>query len=234
MFKLILVFVLVQLALLARYLIKGEFEPFSYASTYLFLIAAIAIYFLSKRFAKKEQDYTPQNIDSWSFLNRQHLFKIEKPLFKGDEKRGSIQRYYVKKWHYFVADFFGDVYFLALKIRIDNDEYDIKPLEGKWLKNDSYWYIYKNGEQIGTARTVVDMKNIAKLKEVIELHIGDRVYSTAASTVTSKITVFDNNNQVGELKRNDFIRNVFVIHVQDDTPEKLLAPLLHTFYFKNN
>ena len=238
MLQSIVIFVLIQITLLARYLIKGEFEPGYYAFTYVFLILPIVLYFFGKHYAKKELHYTPQNIEDWSFYNRQSVFLNEKPLFKGNEKRGSIQRYFDKKWQYFIWRITDQNYFLSLKIWIDHDEYNVKSNTKKLLSSQDYWQIYKNGVQIGSAKTVVDLKNTAKLKEVIELQIGDKIYSTAASTVVSSIKLFDGQNQIGQLSHgsdlSNLIKNVKVLKVQDDTPEKIIALLIHAFYFKNN
>lgn len=233
MFKLIIMFILVQLAILARYLVYDAFDAISYVSTYLFLVAAVLLYFVSKRYVKKELAYTPNNIASWSFLNRQRIFTNEKPLYKGDVKRGSIQRKFLKKWQYIVADFFGATFFLALTVKIDDNIFELTPFSKKLLSNQSYWTINKNGQQIGSAKTVVDLKNTAKLKEVIEFQIGEDIYSTAASTVTSQISVLHNNQKIGEMKRGHLISNVNVIDVHDDSPEKIIALILHAFYFKN-
>lgn len=128
--------------------------------------------------------------------------------------------------------------FFSLKIRIDHDEFNIISKTQKLLSTQDYWQIYKNVVQIGTAKTVVDLKNTAKLKEVIELQIGDKIYSTAASTVVSSIKLFDGHNQIGQLSHgsdlSNLIKNVKVLKVQDDTPKKIIALLIHAFYFKNN
>lgn len=238
MIKLIVLFILSQLVLLARYLIKGEFEPVTYGMTYLFLSAAILLYILGKHFIHKEESYIPSNIDDWSFYLRQNVFSNEKPLFKGDVKRGSFQRYFDKKLHYIVNKLIGDSFFLSFKLKIDENEYDIKSYNEKLFSNQSYWHIYKNGKQIGKAKTAVNLKNTVKLTEVIEAHFEDKTYSTAASTVTSSITLYEGNTQVGRYGRgNDLshlVKNIKVMQVQDDSPEQLMTLLIHALYFKNN
>ncbi|MER2107372.1 MAG: hypothetical protein ABS949_10585 [Solibacillus sp.] len=232
MFRLLATFVLVQLAILARYVVYDAFDSLFYASTYLLLIAAVAIYFVSKCFVKKEIGYTPNETESWSFLNKQRMFTIEKPLYKGNVRRGSIQRIFVEKWHYIITDLLGSTFFLAFTLKLDEHTFDVIPASGKLFSNQSYWTIHKNGQPIGTAKTVVDLKNTAKLKEVILLQIGDIVYSTAASTVTSHITLH-NEQQIGEMKRSHLISSVNLLQVQDDTAEQMIALLLHAFHFKN-
>ena len=233
MFKLIITFILVQLAILARYLVYDAFDAIFYVSTYLFLIATVFLYFVSKRFVKKELAYTPNNIASWSFLNRQRIFTNEKPLYKGDVKRGSIQRKFPKKWQYIAADIFGTNFFLALTIKIDENIFELTPFSEKLFSNQSYWTIYKNGQKIGSAKTVIDLKNTAKLKEVIELQISDEIYSTAASTVTSQISLVHNNQHIGEMKRNHLISNVNIIDLNYNSPDRIIALILHAYYFKN-
>uniref|UniRef100_UPI0035B52533 hypothetical protein n=1 Tax=Neobacillus sp. TaxID=2675273 RepID=UPI0035B52533 len=202
MYRLLILFVLVQLAILARYVVYEAFDPISYGSTYIFLIAAFIIYFVSKSFTKKELQYEPRQISSWSFLNKQSVFTIEKPFYKGKVKRGTIQRRFLKKWHYLIADLLGSKFFLALTIKIDGVQFDIKPTKGKIFSKQDYWTIYKNGEIVGTAKTVVDIKNTVKLKEVIEFQIGENSYYTAAATVTSHISLIHKDEEIGEMKRN--------------------------------
>lgn len=238
MIKSIVLFILIQLALLARYLIKGEFEPFYYGMTYIFLFLPVVLYIFGKHFADKEQNYKPNNIEDWSFYTRQKVFSNEKPLFKGDVKRGSFHRYFSKKSHYLICELISESFFLSFKLKIDDDEYDIKSYSEKLFSNQSYWHIFKNGKQIGKAKTVVDLKNTAKLKEVIEATFGDITYTTAAPTVTSTIKLFDGNVQIGSFGRGDelshLIKNIKVMKVQDDSPEQLISLLIHAFYFKNS
>lgn len=233
MYRLLILFVLVQLAILARYVVYEAFDPISYGATYIFLFAAFIIYFVSKSSTKKELQYEPRQISSWSFLNKQSVFTIEKPFYKGEVKRGTIQRRFLKKWHYFIADLLGSKFFLALTIKIDGVQFDIKPTKEKFFSKQDYWTIYKNGEMVGTAKTVVDIKNTVKLKEVIEFQIGENSYYTAAATVTSHISLIHKDEEIGEMKRNHIISNVYVIDVKDDSPEKIIALILHAFYYKN-
>lgn len=238
MIKSIVLFILIQLALLARYLIKGEFEPATYAMTYAFLFLPIVIYILGKRFAEKEQQYIPQNIDDWSFFSRQKVFLNEKPLYKGTVKRGYFQHYFEKKSHKLMNELVGDSFFLSFKMKIDEDEYDIKSYSEKLFSTQSYWHIFKNGTQIGKAKTVVDLKNTAKLTEVIEAQFGDITYTTAAPTVTSTIKLFEDNVQIGRSGRGDelshLFKNIKVMQVQNDSPEQLITLMIHSLYFKNN
>uniref|UniRef100_UPI0035B53188 hypothetical protein n=1 Tax=Neobacillus sp. TaxID=2675273 RepID=UPI0035B53188 len=78
-----------------------------------------------------------------------------------------------------------------------------------------------------------DIKNTVKLKEVIEFQIGENSYYTAAATVTSHISLIHKDEEIGEMKRNHIISNVYVIDVKDDSPEKIIALILHAFYYKN-
>lgn len=232
MFKLIILFLLLQLAVLARYIVFDAFEPISYASTYLTLAAAIFTYFLGKNFQKKEVAYTPQQQDGWSFLNKQRVFSNKKPLYKNDEKKGYIFRTYIKKWHYFIADFFGESFFLALSIQIEEDNYELIPTTKKLFTNQSYWDVLLNGEKIGKAKTVIDLKNTAKLKEVIEMDLYDKTYQTAAATVSSKIKLIYQDEQVGMIERSALISQVNVLKVKEDQPQLLIPLILHEYYFK--
>lgn len=234
MYKLIILFILVQFAILARYIVFGAFDIGNYLVTYLLLVAAAFIYFYSKHLIKKEASYEPTNIASWSFLTRQRTFTIEKPLYKGDVKRGSIQRKFLKKWQYIVADFFDASFFLALTIKVDDHIFEIIPVKEKLFSNQSYWAVYKDGQKIGAAKTIIDLKNTAKLKEVIEFKVNGEIYSTEASTITSSISLMHNNQRIGEMKRHHLFSDVNVMDIHDDSFDKMIPLILHAYHFKNN
>lgn len=69
MIELILLFVLLLLTALVRYLVFGAFEPLSFAMLFLFPVAVLVIFIISKRFADKERSYQPKDIAGWSFYN---------------------------------------------------------------------------------------------------------------------------------------------------------------------
>lgn len=237
MIKSVVLFILIQLTLLARYVIKGEFDSFYFGMSFVFLFLPVLLYIFGKYFADKEQNYVPKNIADWSFYTRQKVFSNEKPLYKGDVKRGYFQRYSPKKSHYIVNELISDSFFLSFKLTIDGDVYDIQSYSEKLFSNQSYWHIFKNAHQIGTAKTVVDLKNTAKLKEVIEAQFGDIIYTTAAPTVTSTIKLYEDGVQIGRFGRGDelshLIKNIKVMQVQEDSPEQLITLMIHAFYFKN-
>ena len=234
----LVVFVLVQLALLLRYIVKDEFDTSDFALSFAFLALPILIYILGKFFAKKEESYMPENIIHWSFYTQQKAFKNQKPIFKGQQQRGYFQRYALTKPQYFINELLGDTFYLSFKVVIDGDEYDVQSYSKKRISNQCYWHILKNGAHIGQARTVVDMKNTMKLTEVIEAQIGDVTYTTNASTVTSSISLLQNGVQIGQYGRGEqlshLVKNIKVIQLHDDDPVQLVTLLIHAFYFKNN
>lgn len=233
MIQLILLFILTQLALLARYIVFDAFDPVVYASTFLFLPAAAFIYFFSRHKMKKERAFAPKDIQNWSFYTVQKVFKVAKPLYKGTEKRGYILRYYVKKWHYVVSDIIGASLFLAIHIEIDGHLYNIVPNSKKWRSVQSHWTIYKDDVEIGHAQTAVTLKNSAKLTEAIDITFGNESYTTSAKTVTSAISVLQQDKVVATMKRDHMVSNVHVLQADEDAPEALLALILHAYYFKN-
>lgn len=233
MFSLLILFLLSQLAILARYFVYEAFDPYVYASTFLFLVAAVVVYFVSKRNVKKEIEYVPTHISSWSFLHRQTVFTNEKPLYKGNVKRGSIQKKFLKKWHYLIADLFGSTFYLNVSIIIDDSCFEIVSADKKFISKESYWVIYKNGDKIGTAKTIYELKNVAKFKEMIKFEINGDTYYTTALTVSSHIRLLYQEKVIGEMKRNHIVSSVYVIDVNDETPERIIPFILHAFYFKN-
>lgn len=233
MIELIVLFVLLLLTLLARYLVYGAFEPLALAVICLMPLASLAIFLISKRLADKESAYQPKNIDGWSFYHIQKSLMNKKPLFNGNEQKGYIKRYFPERWKYAFADVFGFNWYLSLEIQIEQNIYDVRWYRIKWLTQQDQWKIYKNGEQIGTARTLINFKNSAKLKESIEYIFADIAYITSASTVTSAISLTHNEKLLGTLKRKHAISGVQVIDLQEESPEYIVALIVHSYFFKN-
>ncbi|SES01488.1 hypothetical protein SAMN04487944_11525 [Gracilibacillus ureilyticus] len=233
MIHLNLLFILILLTLLARYLVFDAFEPEIFAMTFLFPIASIILLVVCKRFAVKEREYQPDGITGWSFYNVQKMLLIQKPLFKGTEKRGYIDRYFEKKWQYAVSDIFGSNWYLSMKVQIDGDAFEVRWYRQKWFTQQERWRIYKNDEHVGEARTLINLKNTAKLKEALEVRFGEQSYISSASTVTSTINLTHNEESVGSLKRNHLVSGIQVIDTKEDKPEYILALILHSYYFKS-
>lgn len=225
-----LIFILLQLTLLARYIVFDAFEPVIYGMTFLFPAAGFIVFLVSKKFADKERSYQPKNITEWSFYHIQKSITNPKPLFKGNEQRGYVKRYFPKIWQYVLSDIFGSNWHLTLEIQIDQDVYDVHWERGKRLQDQ--WKIYKNGDQIGTARTRTNLKNSAKLKEVITYNIYDAQYESSALTITGSISLTQNDVKIGSLKRNHIVSSIKVIDVQENCPEYIVALIIHYFYFK--
>lgn len=233
MYKAIILFFLLQLTLLARYLVFDAFEPLTYVATFLVPIFGFLVRFISKKLTCKEEKYQPSGISYWSFYHIQKSILNSKPLFKGNERRGYIKRYFEKKWQHVVADIFGFNSYLSLEIKIDENSFVIRWNPIKRLSQQEYWKIYKNGEEIGEARTLINVKNTVKLTEVMEFTFEDKTLTTSATTVTSAISLCNQSKEVGTMKRNHLISNVDVLDVQDDCLEYLIALITHEFYFKN-
>ena len=233
MFELTVLFVLFLLTALARYIVFGAFDAPMFAIIFLLPVAALAIFMISKKFADKERSYQPKDIEGWSFYNIQKSLLIQKPLFKGNERRGYVKRYFPKKWQYAFGDVFGFNWYLSLEIKIDQDVYDVRWYREKWFTQQDQWKIYKNGKQIGEAHTRINLKNTAKLKEAITYVFYDTSYISSATTVTPTISLIQDEELLGTTKRNHIISNVQVIDVQENHPEYIVALIVHSYYFKN-
>ncbi|WP_042477622.1 tubby C-terminal domain-like protein [Bacillus ndiopicus] len=232
MYHLILLFILLQLAIFARFLIYGLFSVTAFASTFLFLTAALFIWLFSKKLIHKEQNYKPNNITSWSYYERQTTILSKKPLFKGDLKLGYIRRYFEKKWQHIVSDILGSNWYLALEVQINEENYLIRWNSKNRLLIQEHWTIYKNGMEIGRAHTLNTMKNTVKLKEVIEFTIEGKTFTTSAASMSSAITLQDKQSTLGTMKRNHIISNVHLLDAQEDCSEYLVALITHAYYFK--
>ncbi|WP_456275159.1 hypothetical protein [Bacillus sp. AK128] len=233
MIELNLLFILLLLTTLARYLVFGVFELHIFATIFLFPVGALVIYIISKRMSRKELFYQPKDIPGWSFYNIQKSIMIRKPLFHGDIQRGYVKRYFPQKWQYAFADIFGFNWYLSLEIKIDQDQYDVRWYRKKWFTQQDQWFISRNGEKIGEAHTLINLKNTAKLKEAINYKIYNNTYMSSASTVTSTIALTEGDSSLGTLKRNHIISNIQVIDIKENKPEHLVALIIHSFYFKN-
>lgn len=233
MIELNLLFVLLLLTALARYIVFDAFEPLMFAMIFLLPVASLVIFMISKRLANKERSYQPKNIEKWSFYNIQKSLMIQKPLFKGKEERGYVKRYFLQKWQYALGDVFGFNWYLSLEIQIDEDIYDVHWYREKWFTQQDQWKIYKNGALIGKARTLINLKNAAKLKEAIQFSFYDKSYISYATTVTSIISLTQDEEVLGTLKRNHIISNLQVIDVKEQQPEYIVALIVHSYYFKN-
>ncbi|MEK4198045.1 hypothetical protein [Cytobacillus sp. FSL K6-0265] len=232
MVKLNLLFVLLSLILFVRFMMFGAFNPWHAATIFLFPATAFVIYLVSKWMARKEATYQPPNHECWSFYFLQRTFLNKKQLFKGEGKRGSIQQYFTKKWQYFVSDFFDLRWYLSLRIYIGGDSFDVRWKRSRRFSQQEQWLIYKNGVVIGKANTGINVKNMAKLKEVIIFELGEETWTTSALTVTSSISLMKDNRQEGVLRRNHLISNVQAINVTDDRSEYIMSLILHSYYFK--
>lgn len=228
-----LLFVLLLLTALARYIVFDAFDPLMFAMIFLLPVGSVVIFLISKRLAAKEGSYQPKNIEGWSFYNIQKSLMNRKPLFKGEELRGYVKRYFPKKWQYFIGDILGFNWYLSLEIQINKDIYDVQWYREKWFSQQDQWIIYKNGERIGEARTLINLKNAAKLKEAIQFSFYDKLYKSSAITVTSGISLTQGEKLIGTLKPNHIISNVQVIDVQENQPEYIVALIIHSFYFKS-
>lgn len=234
MIQLNLIFVLLLLTTFARYVIFGEFELLMFAMIFALPIASVVIFIMSKKFAKKELGYHPKNINGWSFYHLQNTIVNKKMLFKGNEQRGYIKRFFEQKWQYVIADIISSRWYLSLEIQIDEDVYTVRWYRKKWFTNQEHWHIYKNGEKVGKASTLINLKNTAKLKEAIAFRFGDASLTSVATTVASSISLIDGERSVGGLKRNHLISNVQVIDVYENKPEYIIALIVHAFNFKNS
>lgn len=213
-----------------RYILFDTFH-FSVLTIFIFPVVSFVIYLLSKRFARQERSYQPKNIESWSFYHLQNVLLNQKPLFKGEEKRGYVKRYFTTKWQYVVADVISMNWYLSLEIQLDDDIYNVRWYRKKRFSTMEHWYIYKNGKQIGDAYTEVNVGNAVKLKEVLKLRVNDTVYISSAISVNSNVSLTKNEIGIGTLKRNHILSNVKVIDVEGDEQESILALILHSYAF---
>lgn len=108
--------------------------------------------------------------------------------------------------------------------------YDVRWQRGKRFSQQDYWKIYRNGEAIGEAKTLLTLKNSAKLKESLQFHFSVMELTTSAITINASISLTQEGVELGSLKRKNPISGVQVLNVVDDRPEYLLALIVHSFY----
>ena len=109
----------------------------------------------------------------------------------------------------------------------------MRSVHDKWLTKQDWWEIYKNGERIGEARTLINLKNMTKLKEAIEFTFEENCYISSAQSITPTISLMQDDKLLGTMKRNHIVSTVQVIDVKEDQPEYIVALIVHAFFFKN-
>ncbi|MEW4328777.1 hypothetical protein Q0N12_19160 [Rossellomorea marisflavi] len=232
MIQLLFYFVMVMVVALFRYLVFDAFDPELLGAAFLFPVAALILYVLTKHIEKKEQAYVPKDVKGWSFYHLQRSFAVPKPLFKGDQKRGYLKRYYENKRRFLLGEMVSSNWYVSMEIKIDEELYQVKWYREHRFSMQEHWEIVRGGGPIGKAKTLVNSKRVGKRKQVIELQIGERTLQTITNPVTSIISVTSGTESIGTLKRNHDVSNVSVMEVGTGDHEALVALILHHFYFK--
>ncbi|MEC1177785.1 hypothetical protein P9B03_04750 [Metasolibacillus meyeri] len=132
-----------------------------------------------------------------------------------------------------MANILGVNWYLAFDIQIDEDNYLVRWHAKNRLLIQEHWTIYKNGVAIGEACTSINIKNSAQLKEVIEFIVENEKFTSSAATISSAITVQNNQGIIGTMKRNHLISNVHVFDIQEERPVYIIALMMHAYYFKS-
>ncbi|MCM2589839.1 hypothetical protein [Rossellomorea marisflavi] len=232
MIQLLFYFVMVMVVALFRYLVFDAFDPELLGAAFLFPVGALILYVLTKHIEKKEQAYVPKDVKGWSFYHLQRSFAVPKPLFKGDQKRGYLKRYYENKRRFLLGEMVSSNWYVSMEIKIDEELYQVKWYREHRFSMQEHWEIVRGGVPIGKAKTLVNSKSVGKRKQVIELQIGERTLQTITNPVTSIISVTSGTESIGTLKRNHDVSNVSVMEVGTGDHEALVALILHHFYFK--
>ncbi|MDR4934966.1 hypothetical protein RGU11_01080 [Rossellomorea marisflavi] len=232
MIQLLFYFVMVMVVALFRYLVFDAFDPELLGAAFLFPVGALILYVLTKHIEKKEQAYVPKDVTGWSFYHLQRSFSVPKPLFKGDQKRGYLKRYYENKRRFILGEMVSSNWYVSMEIKIDEELYQVKWYREHRFSMQEHWEIVRNGVLIGKAKTLVNSKRVGKRKQVIELQMGERTLQTITNPVTSIISVTSGTETIGTLKRNHDVSNVSVMEVGTGDHEALVALILHHFYFK--
>lgn len=223
---------MVMVVALFRYLVFDAFDPELLGAAFLFPVGALILYVLTKHIEKKEQAYVPKDVKGWSFYHLQRSFAAPKPLFKGDQKRGYLKRYYENKRRFILGEMVSSNWYVSMEIKIDEELYQVKWYREHRFSMQEHWEIVRGGVPIGKAKTLVNSKRVGKRKQVIELQIGERTLQTITNPVTSIISVTSGTETIGTLKRNHDVSNVSVMEVGTGDHEALVALILHHFYFK--
>lgn len=119
----------------------GAFELLSFALIFLLPVAALAIFMISKILSEKERSYQPKDTTGWSFCNIKKSLIIQKTLFKGNNQRGYVKRYFPQRWQYAFGDIFGFNWYLCLEIQMGQERYDVRWYREKWFTNQDQWRI---------------------------------------------------------------------------------------------
>ncbi len=228
-----MLFVLLILTAIARFIVYGTFETSVLAMIFLIPVFVLIMWTMAKQLAKKERAYEPSQINDWSFLHTQNVFRIEKPLFKGLENKGYIKRYFQNNSQYVLSEIFGSQWYLSLEVEIEGILYDIRWYQEKQSFKQDSWKIYKNGLQIGEAKTANPIKNSASSKETIIYHMEDKQFKSKASSIGKTVSLFQEEQLVGTASPHYAVNNVQVIELKVEEPLYIVGLVLHSYYFQN-
>jgi len=228
-------FLLIIFGTAARYFIYGKFDVTSILIASLLPISAVVMYVIARMLSKKEQAYLPKQDENWSIYVLQKVLHTSKPLFKGSEKKGAYQRYYVKRWHKLIDSCMEGKtpWYLSFRLRIGDNEYNVEWERDRFLSNNENWIVYKNGELFGKAATVYSLDNAVRLKEYIKGTLGEEEFTITSQTIKSEAKLQWNGRFSGSIKRNNLISGIHTITTNDDKDTDILTLLLFDMYYKS-
>lgn len=227
-------FLLIIFGTASRYFMYGQFDVTSILIALLLPVSAVVMYTIARILSKKEQAYLPDKDENWSIYVLQKVLHTPKPLFKGREKKGVYQRYYVKRWHKLIDSCIEGKtpWYLSFRLRIGDNVYNVEWERDRFLSNNENWVVYKNGEIFGKAATVFTMKHAVHLKEYIKGKFGEEEFTITSQTIKGVAKLQWNGRMAGSIKRNNLISGVHTITTNDDKETVILALMLFKMYYK--
>ncbi|WP_294746309.1 hypothetical protein [uncultured Exiguobacterium sp.] len=140
-------------------------------------------------------------------------------VFLAHERWLTFSRRYATWWQAILARFEKfESFFLDVTFEGDGEQLQIKETKTEWLRNTTHFVIRKDGRDIGTIRTDAALRQQLQLKEVLLVSYAGQEYQIRSSTVTRKISVYQNGDCIASGSRHG-AQLVF----DCDTNERLLA-----------
>ncbi len=225
------------IGLTLRFIILDKFEWQQLFLVLLFLVTAIAFWFIHRWMLKKDVNYEPTESDHrWNTYMRERFSTGKKYLYQGSEKKGEYQRFYDHWWQHMINEIIAEkgIWYLNLSLQmIDGDFiYFIQQKKKKKFRVSETWHILKDDQLIGKITTDFSMKNAAKSNEGLFLQLHDQAYYFKSLGVGSKTEIILGDHVIGEGKRSDVGRYQYNFEVTEGY-EDIESFLMMTFIVFN-
>lgn len=156
---------------------------------------------------KKDSAYTPVHSSrQWSTSMRDKWLTREKKIYKEESLVASYNRVYTKTYHKIIADLMRTpgLWFLRLKFNFINGGSSFLVTSETKERGNEHYTIWERNTKVAEIYTDLRAKNIATLRELTRLTIGEHAYEFRARSIRSTIEVVKDGDLIGEVYRGPY------------------------------